>query len=189
MCQYYLRKHCSVILLQMIMVSPGTHLAKKNWESKCRTIESQFKKQWLINWFFGGLYVTMQTINLKTNSKTDQNSVLRFSGTKKLLLLLNNSCKNSHRNHMNSIFYKNIFRSTDRSLHCTGRMPWIIILRPWHFLCIRDAGCRGNKITDCCCCFLVNGYLKVFCSTLHCGHSIQTKKKVTSGSHARINPV
>ena len=161
MCQYYLLKHCSVILLQMIMMSPGTHLAKKNWESKCRTIESQFKKQWLINWFFGGLYVTMQTIYLKTNSKTDQNSVLRFSGTKKLLLLLNNSCKNSHRNHMNSIFYKNIFRSTDRSLHCTGRMPWIIILHLWHFLCIRDAGCRGNKITDCCCCFLVNGYLKV----------------------------
>ena len=29
MCQYYLRKHCSVILLQKIMVSPGTHLAKK----------------------------------------------------------------------------------------------------------------------------------------------------------------
>ena len=33
MCQYYLRKHCSVILFQMIMVSPGTHLAKKKIES------------------------------------------------------------------------------------------------------------------------------------------------------------
>ena len=28
-CQYYLRKHCSVILLQMVMVNPATHLAKK----------------------------------------------------------------------------------------------------------------------------------------------------------------
>ena len=44
MCLYYLRKHCSVILLQMVMVCAATHLAKKNYESKCRTIESQFKK-------------------------------------------------------------------------------------------------------------------------------------------------
>ena len=38
------------------------------------------------------------------------------------------------------IFYKNIFRLIDRSLH-----SWII-LHLWGFLCIRDAGCRGNKI-------------------------------------------
>ena len=153
MCQYYLRKHCSVILLQKIMVSPGTHLAKKKLRVQVQNHWVPVQKTMTHKLIFGGLYVTMQTINLKTNSKTDQNSVLRFSGTKKLLLSLNNSCNNSHRNHMNSIFYKNIFRSTDRSLHCTGRMPWIIILRLWHFLCIRDAGCRGNKITDCCCCF------------------------------------
>ena len=28
----------------------------------------------------------------------------------------------------------------------TGRMPWII-WHLWEFLCVRDAGCRGNKIT------------------------------------------
>ena len=32
----------SVILLQLVMVSPGTHLVKNN-ESQSRTIESQFK--------------------------------------------------------------------------------------------------------------------------------------------------
>ena len=28
----------------------------------------------------------------------------------------------------------------------TGRMPWII-LHLWEFLCVMDAGCRGNKVT------------------------------------------
>ena len=36
----------SVILLQIVIVSPGTHLVK-NCESQSRTIESEFKKQWL----------------------------------------------------------------------------------------------------------------------------------------------
>jgi len=47
---------------------------------------------------------------------------------------------------MNRIFYKSIFRSNDRSLRSTGRMPWII-LHLWGFLCIRDTARRGNKIT------------------------------------------
>ena len=38
------------------------------------------------------------------------------------------------------------FKSIDHSLHLTGHMPWYI-LRLWGFLCIRDAGYRGNKIT------------------------------------------
>ena len=59
---------------------------------------------------------------------------------------LNNSYDNSHRNHMNRIFYENIFRSIDRSLRSTGRMPWII-LRLRGFLCVREAGRRYNKIT------------------------------------------
>ena len=40
-----------------------------------------------------------------------------------------------------------IFRLFYRSLHPMGCMPWIILCL-WGFLCIRDAGCRGNKITD-----------------------------------------
>ena len=46
-----------------------------------------------------------------------------------------------------STIYTIMFRLFDRSLHPMGCMPWII-LRLWGFLCIRDAGCRGNKITD-----------------------------------------
>ena len=34
----------------------------------------------------------------------------------------------------------------DWSLYPMGRMPWII-LHLWGFLCVRDAGRRGNKIT------------------------------------------
>ena len=55
------------------------------------------------------------------------------------------------------------FRSIDRSLHPAELMPWII----FHFggfLCVRDAECRGNKITDlsfqCTC--------KLFCTCIHC---------------------
>ena len=40
-----------------------------------------------------------------------------------------------------------MFRSVDQSLYLTGRMPWII-LHIWGFLCLKDAVCRGNKITE-----------------------------------------
>ena len=39
-----------------------------------------------------------------------------------------------------------MFRSIDRPLRTMGRMPWII-LHLWCCLCVRDAGCKGNKIT------------------------------------------
>ena len=38
----------SVMLLQIVMVSPGTHLVK-NHESQSRTNESQFKKQRILH--------------------------------------------------------------------------------------------------------------------------------------------
>ena len=38
----------AVILLQIIMVSPGTHFVR-NCESHCRTSESQLKKQQIQN--------------------------------------------------------------------------------------------------------------------------------------------
>ena len=44
---------------------------------------------------------------------------------------------NSHRNHTHRIFFKSIFRSINQS----------IILHLQGFLCIRDSGCRGKKIT------------------------------------------
>ena len=41
----------SVMLLQIVMVSPGTHLVK-NHESQSRTNESQFKKQRILHSLF-----------------------------------------------------------------------------------------------------------------------------------------
>ena len=46
----------------------------------------------------------------------------------------------------NRIFSKNIFRLINGSLRLTGHIPQII-LHLWGFLCVRDAGHRGNKIT------------------------------------------
>ena len=40
-----------------------------------------------------------------------------------------------------------ILKFVDRCLRPTGRIPWII-LRPWGFSCVRDAGHRGSKITE-----------------------------------------
>ena len=51
----------SVILLQIVMVSPGTRLVK-NHESQSGTIESQFVKQW-----FPGSFVTTQLIWRQTS--------------------------------------------------------------------------------------------------------------------------
>ena len=50
----------SVILLQIVMLSPGTHLVKNN-ESHSRTIESQFK-----NTSTHCLYVTTELIQTQT---------------------------------------------------------------------------------------------------------------------------
>ena len=36
--------------------------------------------------------------------------------------------------------------SIDRALHPAGHLPWTF-LPLWKFLCVTDAGCRGNKIT------------------------------------------
>ena len=59
----------------------------------------------------------MQTINLKTDSKSCitvyWTKKLPSWSTAKIYTLLNNNHKNSHRNHSNRIFYKNIFRSID----------------------------------------------------------------------------
>ena len=51
-----------MILLQIVMVSPGTHLVK-NHESLFITNESQFKKQ---------------TVNLETDAKTLHYSLLKL---------------------------------------------------------------------------------------------------------------
>ena len=57
----------TVILLQILMVSPGTHLVK-NHEFQSRTNESQLKKTSPKLKMLGPL--CNQTVNLKTDSKT-----------------------------------------------------------------------------------------------------------------------
>ena len=60
-------------LLQIVMVSPGTHLVK-NHEYQFRTNESQLKKKTVQNWkCFGN-----QTVSLNTDSKTLHYSILKL---------------------------------------------------------------------------------------------------------------
>ena len=90
-----------------------------------------------------------QTPKLCITVYWNKNILLLLSSTikeKKKFVSLNNSHKNSHRNHTKSTFFKNILRSINRSLRLTECIPQIILCL-WGFLCVRDAGCRGNKIT------------------------------------------
>ena len=69
----------SVILLQIVMASPGNHLVK-NHESQSRTNESQFKKKkngFEIENAWPGPSCN-QTVNLKTDSKTLFYSILKL---------------------------------------------------------------------------------------------------------------
>ena len=123
------------------MASPGTHLVK--------THESQFKKP-IRPWVFCN-----RTDNLKIDSKT-----LYYSYLDKNILLLLYSTTKTKRNKRRltaaartaaeitkkGYSTKNFFRSINRSLRSTERMPQII-LRLRGFLCVRDAGHSGNKIT------------------------------------------
>ena len=101
-------RYIAVILLQIVMVSPGTHLVK-NHESLSITNESQLKTmRW--NWKCFGLYVTYYQTVMKTNSKALYYSVLKLKyspshlknnkGWKKYASL-NNSHNNCHRNYTN----------------------------------------------------------------------------------------
>ena len=114
-----------VILLQIVMVSPGTHPAE-NHESQSRIIESQFKNM------TESLGLGSHTVNLKTGSKTLYYSFLKIeiylllsntTKTKRNMCRSTDSLKNSHRNHTDGIFYKNIFSTINRFLRPTGRIP------------------------------------------------------------------
>ena len=105
-----------------------------------------------------------QTVNLKKDSTTLYYSILKLkyspsiSKHKKCSVKyasLNNSHYNCHSNYTNKLFLqKRMFWLIDRSLPPTGRMPWIN-LRLWGFLCVRDAGRRGNNITSGKCAFVL----------------------------------
>ena len=72
---------CSpVILLQIVMVSPGTHLVK-NHESQSRTNESQFQNPKLK--MLGPL--CNQTVNLRADSKPLYYSILKLKYSPSIL--------------------------------------------------------------------------------------------------------
>ena len=99
-------------------------------------------------------------INPETDAKPLYYSLLKFKYSPSIYLKHKKdsnkyaSLNNSHRNPTNRILYqKIIFKSTDRSLHPTGHISWII-LGLWGFVCIRDAERRGKKITS----FKINSF-------------------------------
>ena len=141
----------SMILWQIIMVGPVWDSSCENsWVPVKKKTESDIENAWA--------FMFNQRVNLKTDSKTLFHSTLKlkygafiFKAQQRLkeICIVNNSHNNYHRNYTNGKFLQmHMFRSIDRSLRPTGRIPWINILHLWGFLCIRDAGRRGNKIPD-----------------------------------------
>ena len=137
-----------MILLQIVMVSLGTHLVKSH-ESQCRTNESQLKKR-VLNWTCLGLYVTRQlmwrqTSKLFSTVYWNYNIVLLFEAQKRLkevCVVKQRLQQQPQKSHEQDILQK--YRSIDQSLRSTARMPWII-LRLWGFLCVRDADAEVTK--------------------------------------------
>ena len=80
---FILLLYLPVILLQMVMVSPGTHLVK-NQESQSRTNESQLKKKTSPKLKTLGPFFN-QTVNLKTDSKTLYYSILKLKYSPSIL--------------------------------------------------------------------------------------------------------
>ena len=96
----------TVILLQIVMVSPGTHLVNKSWVP--------VQKQWVpVKETTNPQLEMLGPLCAQTNKR---DSVVKHNEHSKKCAFLNKSHKNGHRNHRNNIFYKNIFRSIDQSI-------------------------------------------------------------------------
>ena len=99
---------------------------------------------------FGPLY--NQTVNLKTDSTSLQHSVLHSILKSKYNSSILKHNKGEKKYELpQKLCKQDISTKThiqiDGSIFAPiGRMPWIILYR-WEFLCIKDAGHRGNKIT------------------------------------------
>ena len=95
-----------MILLQIVIARPGTHLVK-NHESLSRTNESQFKKTRCHAWVF------MQPDMYRLFGDRHQNSLLQFTEIKiwsYTFKAQKRPLNSSHRNCMNRIFYQKIFK-------------------------------------------------------------------------------
>ena len=145
-----------MILLQIVMVSPGTFLVK-NHESRSGTNESYsvVKKKMRPNLKMV-LPLCNQTVNLKTDSKTlyystlklkYSLSILKHNKGQKKYASLNSSHNNCHRNYTNGFFFTKYTRSDQLGDLYVLQDACHELFCLWGFLCVRDAGCRGNKIT------------------------------------------
>ena len=97
-----------------------------------------------------------QTVNPKTDSRPLQHSVLQYYSIPKLKynpsILKHNKGEKKYELPQ-KLCKQDISTKThiqiDRSIFAPiGRMPWIITLHLWELLCIKDAVCRSNKITE-----------------------------------------
>ena len=138
----------TVFLLQIAMMSSGTHIScEKSWVP----VQNQWvpaNRKWVQNGQCLGLYVT-RYINLKTHSKTLYFSILKLKYSSSFLKPKSTKAKRNMCRQTTTItateitstgyFYK--YTRSDRSIH-------ELFLRLWGFLCVRNVGLRGNKITD-----------------------------------------
>ena len=129
------------------MVSPGTHLVK-NHESQSRTNEPQFKKKWV-----PGSFVTIQLIWRQT-PKLQITVIYSFYCKAQQRLKEMSRLTTATRTAQAQKSHKQTRKtsldwSIDLSLRPIGCIPQIILCL-WGFLCVRDAGHGGNKITEGC---------------------------------------
>ena len=131
------------------MANPETQLERSH-ESLSKTIESQLEKQQVT----AGLNVTTQSVQGQTPKLCITvywleieiySFYCQVQQKLKEIWDVNDIHKNSHRNHTHRIFYKNILRSINQSLHSTGCMHTTNYFATLGILYIRDAGRRGNK--------------------------------------------
>ena len=142
----YSRTCCIMIMINSIVLYNDnvSNSYGKSWVSSCEKAWVPLQNHWvpvqgtMRPWVFmypqliwrqtQKLCVTCSLRKLKFTS-----SMIKHNKDSKNYALLNNSHKNSHRNHTNRILYKNIFRSINQSLHPTCYFASLgILMRQGH---------------------------------------------------------
>ena len=142
----YSRTCCIMIMINLIVLYSDnvSNSYGKSWVSSCEKAWVPLQNHWvpvqgtMRPWVFmypqliwrqtQKLCVTCSLRKLKFTS-----SMIKHNKDSKNYALLNNSHKNSHRNHTNGVLCKNIFRLINRSLHPTCYFASLgILMRQGH---------------------------------------------------------
>ena len=99
----------------IVMVSPGTHLVQ-NHESHSRNIESQYKTKWVLGSFVTTQLIWSQTPKLCTTVYWNKINFF-YCKAQKRVKEISIVYKQPQKFTQTGYFYKNIFWSTDHSLH------------------------------------------------------------------------